>query len=322
MNDFNNNNNLYTKQLIANLNESIQENNLNKFKINLNEQIILKPNLINQLLFKLAAQNEICEFVECLMNKINISKSHFVCTDNLCKLIVNKYILQKYRFTQYSVCFLLRCYDVNLIKQVLDSDLLIRTDCESWYLMFVASYQERFFSHSFDDILESFLARYILICKLRCNLDEKRAFLTWFSGSLHLYCDDYFIQTDEIRFKTILSKLFESLILNGLLTLDEFNNLYQNIIKRNEELLLISSLNFNNSINFSSEAKRASFPSLDYMFPLSLKNLTRLAIKRSLKEYTQKSIHALPVPNSIKKFLYFDSECDFAFKGFLAIKNV
>jgi len=180
-----------------------------------------------------------CEFIELFMLKLCDAKYPFVCWVDTCKSIVRVFINQLRQFTPYSICFLLSCYDVDLIKEAFENDLVDQHcfgDCLNWHLMFVASYQERFFTLCFDNIFEGFLARFILLCKLRCCLKQKRTFLTWFAGSLHLYTDEYFVQNEEVRFKYVLVKLFESLILNGLLSNIELKNLLQMLVKRNEDM--------------------------------------------------------------------------------------
>lgn len=222
--------------------------------------------------------------------------------------------------------------------------------------MFVASYQERFFTHYFDTIFEGFLARFVLLCKLRCSLNQKRFFLTWFAGSLHLYTDEYFLQNEECRFNYVLVKLFESLILNGLLTNSDFQNLSNMLAKRNVELVqLNSSKNYSSSTSSTSNSSRAAaaiqtrdllnsklktsletnanaessvlsnassyFPVLDGLFPLSLKNNCRLAIKRSISKYTRDEIDRLPLPANLKRFVYFDNECESIYKCLEQIKK-
>lgn len=230
--------------------------------------------------------------------------------------------------------------------------------------MFVASYQERFFTHYFDTIFEGFLARFVLLCKLRCSLNQKRFFLTWFAGSLHLYTDEYFLQNEECRFNYVLVKLFESLILNGLLTNSDFLNLSNMLAKRNVELVQLnlsknytsssSSANnsrtaaaaassrtiqtrdllnskFKTSLETNADAEPSSvvslsnvssyFPVLDGLFPLSLKNNCRLAIKRSMTKYTRNEIDRLPLPSNLKRFVYFDNECESIYKCLEQIKK-
>lgn len=210
--------------------------------------------------------------------------------------------------------------------------------------MFVASYQERFFTHYFDTIFEGFLARFILLCKLRCSLSQKRFFLTWFSGSLHLYTDEYFLQNEESRFKYVLIKLFQSLILNGLVTNTDFLSLSKMLAKRNEELVSLNMTKFyatetvalptapgpvvfsSSSVNraamdddFSMNSSKLSnnyFFYLDIMFPLSLKNACRLAIKRSMVKYTKNQIEKLPLPTNLKRFVFFEPECESIYKCF------
>ena len=123
-----------------------------------------------------------------------------------------------------------------------------------------------------------------------------RSFLTWFAGSLHLYADEYFLQSDEACFKNVLAKLFEGLILNGLLTNSEFKNFYQMLIKRNEEMLSVlngSYINqqhsYNNHQTVSDDSNKKDelkqqcyFPNLNLLFPLTLKNICRLAVKRQM----------------------------------------
>lgn len=217
--------------------------------------------------------------------------------------------------------------------------------------MFVASYQERFFTHYFDTIFEGFLARFIMICKLRCSLTQKRFFLTWFAGSLHLYTDEWFLQNEETRFKFVLVKLFESLILNGLLTNSDFVNLSQMLAKRNKELISTKQYSKVGMFQSSNDERKPTndggqisqelssqtavlgqqkptatlpisyFPILEGLFPLSLKNNCRLAIKRSMVKYNKNEIDKLPLPANLKRFVYFENECESIYKCFDLINN-
>lgn len=341
------------------LRSSIIEKDLEKFEFLLNDQIEeikqIKPRNLNEILldclkiYQDPLKPNGCDFIEHFMYKLSITNCHFVCWDDSCKSIVQLYLDTKHNFSPYSICFLLRCYDLELIKNVFDLDLInpsLMGECENWHLMFVASYQERFFTHCFDTIFEGFLARFILICKLRCSLKHKRSFLTWFAGSLHLYTDEYFLQNEESRFKFVLVKLFECLILNGLLSNNEFKNLLNMLMKRNEEMLLTlnsksitgafnSSSNNNQQMvteemlkedsmktsNNNNNNKLNYFPNLDSLFPLSLKNTCRLVIKRSMTKFTRSQIDTLPLPSNLKKFIFFEFECESVYKSFYLMKK-
>lgn len=319
-----------------------QQNNLSKFAS-------LKPRLINETLLDCLTQScqspldslkpspDGCDFIEFLMFKLHESQCYFVSWDESCKSIVRVYVHQRRQFSPFTLCFLFRCYDLELLKSVFDHDLvdtLCYGNCQNWHLMFVASYQERFFTSSNENIFEGFICRYILLNKLRCLLEQKRSFLTWFAGSLHLYADEYFLQNEETRFKYVLAKLFEGLILNGLLNNSEFKNFYQMLIKRNEEMLSFLNANYNiNSVqpNESSDItdghlveqadaqKSKFFPNMDLLFPLTLKNVCRLVIKQKMSQYTRGQVEQLPLPNNLKRFIYFDNECDAAFKIFSSV---
>ena len=295
-------------QFWQSLRYSITENNLNKFKIcinekNFNEIALLRPRFINETVRE-CQKNEHngCEFLEILMKQLYIGHCYFECWQETCKCVVRQYINKSKQFTQYTIYFLLRCYDINLTRIVFEKELLdeyCKGNCHDWHLMFVASYQERFSAHCFDNILDGFISRFILLSKLRCSLTHKRTFLTWFCGSLHLYCDEYILNKDEGRFKLVLIKIFEALILNGLLTNEEYRNLYEMLTKRN---ILLNDTNID------------SFPNVNYFYPLTLKNWCRLTIKRSISTYTRKYIDKLPLPANLKRFIYFDFECENAIK--------
>lgn len=364
--------------LFEQLKSSICLRDMSKFHATLDEQTIaiglLKPRLINEILLQCIKISSIepstspppapstsynklidgTEFIESFMFKLHTLKCYFVFSDDTCKSVVKLFVAQNRQFSPYSVNFLLRCHDLELIRQVFDLNLVsdkCSGDCSNWHLMFVASYQERFFTHYFDTIFEGFLARFILLCKLRCSLSQKRFFLTWFAGSLHLYTDEYFLQNEECRFKYVLVHLFESLILNGLLTNSDFVNLSNMLAKRNQELAQINSFkNYSSnshhqqnhlkkvneaatSLNLEeastasssksadSSGKNSYFPILDGIFPLSLKNSCRLAVKRSMIKYTKNEIDKLPLPTNLKRFVFFDHECESIYKCFEQIKK-
>jgi hypothetical protein len=285
---------------------SISENNLLKFKIiinekNLNEIASLRPRSINETVRECEKNDENgCEFLELLMKQLYHEHCYFECWQETCKSVVRQYIKKSKQLTPYTIYFLLRCYDISLTRLVFENELLdehCKGNCHDWHLMFVASYQERFSAHCFDNILEGFISRFILLSKLRCSLNQKRTFLTWFCGSLHLYCDEYILNKDEDRFKLVLIKIFESLVLNGLLNNEEYKNLYEMLTKRN----ILPDFN-------------QDFPNVDCFYPLTLKNWCRLSIKRSLNVYTRKCIDKLPLPANLKRFIFFDYECENAIK--------
>lgn len=335
------------------LRQSIKQRDLVKFKSciekqeNFNQIASLKPRLINETLKECLAQaskesmtndeKDGCEFIEVLMHKLHNVQCHFVSWDDISKSVVEVYIDQSRHFSTFTLCFLLRCYNLELIQKVFKSNLVDRFchgNCENWHLMFVASYQERFFTGSIENIFEGFMCRLVLLSKLRCWLEQKRSFLTWFAGSLHLYADEYFLQNDEKKFKYVLAKLFEGLILNGLLTNTEYKNFYQMLIKKNEEMLSTVNCSYNgqsfNQDHESDEPEKALnnsqessnllksncyIPNLELLYPLSLKNICRLVVKRNMKKYTRSHVESLSLPNNLKKFVLFDNECDLVFKS-------
>jgi hypothetical protein len=320
INDNNNNNN--NNKLWSLLTQSIRETNIELFKICLNDKYLsesaaLRPRLLNKLIKECITNKENlgCDLLELLMNKLNKDNCYFECWQETCKSVVRMYIINKRQFTKNTIYFILRCYDAYLIKLVFDTELIddyLNGNCLDWHLMFVASYQERFFAHCFNNILEGFLSRYLLICKLRCSLKHKRTFLTWFSGSLPLYCDEYFINKDEQgKFKLVLSKVFEALILNGILNNQEFNILFDMLSKCNKDI--IQSIQSNQSQ--SQQQQLYDLPlNIESFYPLSLKNCCRLIVKRNLCKYTRKCVDTLPLPTYLKRFILFDNECDLALK--------
>ena len=339
------------EQAFASLLQTIADKKINKFKLLLNRKTNfnfsqINPKIINDILLKCISisgldtayqctYNDVdeidgCEFIELLMSKIYSTSCFFVCWDDTtCKSIIRIYLKRKRQLTPSTLTFLLRSNDMNLVNQVFELNL-VETFCQGdacdWHLMFVASYQERFFSDSFKNFYEGLLSRIILICRLRCSLEQKRCFLTWFAGSLHLYSDEYFLKNDETSFKRALIMLFESLILNGLLNLKEFQSLFQMLVKRNEDMLvLLDKRKYppNNSESNSSNKPCLSFqmPILQSLYPLSLKNLSRLVLKQNLKAYTKSSIDKLRLPPHLKRFLYFENECEMAFKSLSHVKK-
>ena len=339
----------------------ISQKNLTKFSLLLNKSTTFKagqinPKVINDILLKCisisnldeasssSAEIEVeespdgCEFIELLMYKLYSTPCYFVCWDvTTCKSICRLFLRRKRQFTPYTMCFLLRANDVCLIGQVIELNLLgqyCNGDCRNWHLMFVASYQERFFSDCFKNFYEGLVARVLLLCRLRCSLEQKRYFLTWFAGSLHLYSEEYFLNNKEASFKQVIVKLFESLILNGLLSQLEFKSLFHMLVKRIEDIRLsvdkskynrqqspaqpqpsVASKVFQQQQPVAVLAKSclsAHLPELNALFPLSLKNRSRLAIKQHLTKYTKEVIDKLNLPPNLKRFLFFEAECESA----------
>lgn len=332
-------------RLWTDLRLAIKSLDLDKFKLYTNQHAnfskiaTLKPRLINETLQDCISQAvttatsssvcDGCDFIEVLMTKLHQSQCYFASSDEICKSIVQLYVSQRRQFSPFTLCFLLRCYDLKLLQAVFEHNLvdsLCFGSCHNWHIMFVASYQERFFSASNESVFEGFVCRFILLSKLNCSPEQKRSFLTWFAGSLHLYADEFLLKNEEDCFKHVLAMLFEGLILNGLLSNSEFKNFHRMLIKRNEEMITVLNNSYYNSNTSGSDeadpsggttalASQATFPNLSQLFPLSLKNICRLAVKRKMTHYTRTNVESLPLPNNLKKFIYFDSECEFLFKN-------
>lgn len=305
---------------------SIAEDNLDRFKVclndkNFNEIASLRPRFINETVRE-CQKNELngCEFLEILMRQLYVSHCYFECLQETCKCVVRQYVDKSKQFTPFTIYFLLRCYDVNLTRLVFERELVeeyCHGDCNDWHLMFVASYQERFSAHCFDSFIEGFISRFILLCKLRCSLTHKRTFLTWFCGSLHLYKEEYLLNKyilnkDEGRFKIVLIKIFEALVLNGLLKNEEYKNLYEMLAKRHIPV---------DNAAAETTTIETLFPNVNSFYPLSLKNWCRLTIKRSISIYTRTYIDKLPLPGNLKRYLFFDFECENALKYGYKIEN-
>lgn len=315
--------------LINKLGECIDLLDIDSFEHNLDchiKQIIdLKPNILNEIVtkcLKITSPNfpNGCDFLELFMYKLGLSELKYITCDESSKPIVNMYLLNKKKFSHSSVFFLFRCNDLNLINQIVQNKLLDSlTTCENWHLLFVTSYQERFFNPHFTNTFEGFMVKYILICKLKCSLSYRRSCLAWFAGSMHLYTDEYFLQNEEKRLKYSLFKLFEALILNGLLHKIEYQSLIKMLNNRNEEIQqALSQKNlFANQANSKQDKEtNFNFPSLDCLFPLSLKNLCRIEIKRGLKHYSSHHIQQLYLPESLKRFVFFEDECLSLYQNF------
>ena len=173
------------------LRQSIKQRDLDMFKSciekqdNFNQIASLKPRLINETLKECLAQasrnsmkdkEDGCEFIEVLMEKLHNVQCHFVSWDDICKSVVQVYIDQCRQFTTFTLCFLLRCYNLELLQQVFRNNLVdnfCHGNCENWHLMFVASYQERFFTGSIENIFEGFMCRLVLL-SMFCKVLKKK----------------------------------------------------------------------------------------------------------------------------------------------------
>jgi hypothetical protein len=323
----------YTKELWLKLTESIKTKQLRKF-----EQLIKRPEngemgktLINEILLKCIEhaavsetpdQNDGVDFIECFMKNMYTQPCYFVCWDCMtCKKIVAKYLAQKRKFSHYSIGFLLRCNDIDLINKYFDSDLAGEQFCSNWHIMFITSYKEKFYTECKDRSREGFMCRFILLCRLRCPLENKRKFLIWFAGLIYLYSDEYFYRIDESHIKTLIPILFDALIINGMLTYNEMKNLFQMLVDRNNHIKNIIKPNRTKSDNIdknelqNANSEKTIIPDISYLYtiysakyPFSLKNLCRIAIKNSMIKYTRANIEQLRLPANLKRFLYYESE--------------
>jgi len=326
--------------------KSIAANDLQQFGFNIStksfiEEAALHPRLLNRAIVECAkSKHHWYDFLEFLMRQLGVNNCFFECSQDVCRTVVKLHVSTKRQITPYTLYFLLRCYDANLVRLAFEHELLddyCSGQCDNWHLMFVASYQERFTAHCFNSVLESYVTRMILLSQLKCSLNQKRNFLTWFAATLHLHFDEFMKQRKV--FRLVMAKLFEMLVWNGLINDQEMLNLIDMLISRGQEVKESSSeatlidkcesqfddafLEKYNSINqnfnampsgselnvnmLQHGAKRAAF--LSDVFPLSLKNLCRLNVKRYLNVYTRKSVTELKLPTQLKHFLLFDDEC-------------
>ena len=128
---------------------------------NFSKTALLKPRLINETLqdcISHAPSPLGCDFIELLMAKLHQSQCvYFASSDEICRSIVCLYIVQRRQFSPFTICFLLRCYDLKLLQSVFEHNLvdsLCFGNCHNWHIMFVASYQERFYSSSNEGLFE------------------------------------------------------------------------------------------------------------------------------------------------------------------------
>lgn len=76
------------------------------------------------------------EFIETFMFKMHPLKCYFMFSDETCKSVVKLFVAQNRQFSSCSINFLLRCYDLELIRQVFELDLVSQKcsgDCHDWY---------------------------------------------------------------------------------------------------------------------------------------------------------------------------------------------
>lgn len=150
--------------LFEQLKSSICLRDLERFRTTLEEQTIaiglLKPRLINEILLqcikissieRTTNQNESngpctsisistsltdgTEFIEAFMYKLHTLKCYFVFSDDTCKSVVKLFLAQMRQFSPYSINFLLRCHDLELIRQVFEFNLVrdrCSGDCYNW----------------------------------------------------------------------------------------------------------------------------------------------------------------------------------------------
>lgn len=75
------------------------------------------------------------EFIETFMFKLHPLKCFFLFSDDTCKSVVKLFVAQNRQFSPYSLNFLLRCHDLELIRQVFDLNLMSEKcsgDCHDW----------------------------------------------------------------------------------------------------------------------------------------------------------------------------------------------
>lgn len=75
------------------------------------------------------------EFIETFMHKLHPFKCFFLFSDDTCKSVVKLFVAQNRQFSAHSLNFLLRCHDLELIRQVFELNLINEKcsgDCHDW----------------------------------------------------------------------------------------------------------------------------------------------------------------------------------------------
>lgn len=130
------------------LKSSVYERNLAKFETILNEQAVtisrLKPRLIDDVLVQCILISNVeeanepadgVEFIETLALKLHTLKCYLVFSDETCRSVVSLYVARQRQFSPYSINFLLRCHDLQLVSRVFDLNLVSERcsgDCLNW----------------------------------------------------------------------------------------------------------------------------------------------------------------------------------------------
>jgi hypothetical protein len=302
---------------------------------------------VDDILFKClrVAEQQQCHqqqhaLVELLMQRLHSAKSNFIGCDDTCKIMLKFYTGHNLKLSKHSLGFLLRCSDLECVRSVLDNELIdspppdtFRADGgdtgfdnrANWDTMFMVSYQDRL-TNSLASLYSGFLSRSLLVYRLRCPRSHNRAFLTWFAGSLHLCIDESFMHNERPLFKFALFKIFEALVLNGLLDHAKFTSLINMIVSNHLEamdivcsrkrVLGVSAANGSSTADESPlEKMNGYFAELRAICPLSLKSLARVTIKHSLKSYSRASVEQLHLPAYLKRFVLFEAECESIYAG-------
>ena len=151
---------------------SLESKDLTGFDAKLTANLTqLKPRVINETILKCLDKHAddpmLCQYIELFMHKLHVTKCSYICWDDTCKTVVRLYLKRRNAFSKHSMCFLLRCSDIELVKEAFEAELVdqFSSDCYNWHLMFIASYQDRFISNCFYSIYDGFLVKSILVCK-------------------------------------------------------------------------------------------------------------------------------------------------------------
>lgn len=114
---------------------------------------------------------------------------------------------------------------------------------------------------------------------------------------------DTFLVKRLNEYKQILSHLFDALVLTGMFAHGDYVRFRQFYEEKKKRFQCLENVYLENAI-------RSIAPTADVCFPLKLKNLCRIQIKKSLVNYNMDTLNKLNVPVSTRKFLLFSEEME------------
>lgn len=241
-----------------------------------------------------------------LMRTLNVREKSFLKQNNLMPNCISSLLMP----------FFFDIFTMSELKLFGDETVNIMLNLKQTYKAQVYLDEQTLTSYLTENIVWNCLALFKL--KLKDLSDDQTLrmgyfnyYLTYIYIRMHLdyllsgirtdSCKDLLKRSIELGF--VLPHLLDALILTGLFKHCDYVKFKKFFQEKKKRVQCIENVYLENAMNNVSQTA-------DICFPLKLKNLCRIQIKKSLVNYSVDSLNQLAIPNSTKRFLMYNDELE------------